>query len=84
MTKTYRIQFPGAPELDFTVGEEHRAYGKVLDIVETKEVLTYDGDSYVSSFVCVVKVIFGGQEIVFQANNPLMVVYREIINEDKR
>lgn len=84
MTKTYRIQFPGAPELDFTVGEEHRAYGKVLDIVETKEVLTYDGESYASSYGCVVKVIFKEQEIVFQANNPLMVVYREIIKEDKR
>lgn len=77
MTRTYRIQFPGAPELDFTVGEEHRAYGKVLDIVETQEVLTYDGESYASSFGCVVKVIFEGQEIVFQANNTLMVVYRE-------
>lgn len=77
MTKTYRIQFPGDPELDFTVGEKHRTFGEVLDIKETTEVLTYDGESYASSYGCVVKVIFKEQEIVFQASNPLMVVYRK-------
>lgn len=77
MTKTYRVSFPGCPELDFTVGKQHRAYGEVLDIKETVEVLTYDGDSCASSYICVIKVIFKEQEIVFQASNPLMVVYRE-------
>lgn len=77
MAKAYRVQFPGDSELDFTVGTQHRTYGDVLDIKETTEVITYDGDSYPSSFACVVKVIFKDQEIVFNANNPLMVVYRE-------
>lgn len=77
MTKIYRVQFPGDSELDFTVGTQHRTYGDVLDIKETSEVLTYDGDSYPSSYMCVVKVIFKDQEIVFNANNPLMVIHRE-------
>lgn len=75
--KTYRIKFPGDPELDFTIGEEHRKYGEVLDIKETVEVLTYDGDSCASSWMCVIKVLFKDQEITFNAHNPLMVVYRE-------
>ena len=77
MIKAYRVQFPGAPELDFTVGTQHRTYGDVLDIEETVEVMTYDGDSCASSYMCVVRVIFKDQEIVFKANNPLMVIYRE-------
>ncbi len=77
MTKIHRVQFPGDSELDFTVGTQHRTYGDVLDIKETNEVLTYDGDSCPSSYCCVIKVILKDQEIVFNANNPLMVVYRE-------
>lgn len=77
MTKTYRVSFPGCPDLDFTVGTQHRTYGEVLDIKETMEVLTYDGDSCASSYICVVKIIFKDQEIVFNANNPLMICYRK-------
>ena len=75
--KVYRVEFPGDPERDFTVGKQQRNYGDVLDIKETTEVLTYDSDSCASSYICVVKVIFKDQEIVFNANNPLMVIYRE-------
>lgn len=82
MKKIYRVQFPGNNDLDFTVGLMHRDYGKVVDIVETTEIVGYDGDSYVNGYCCVVKVIFKNQrEIVFQCNNPLMVIYRENIEE---
>ena len=77
MNKIYRVQFPGDPELDFIVGTQHRTYGEVLDIKEKVVVCTYDGDSRESSYMCVIKVIFKDKEIVFRANNPLMVVYRE-------
>jgi hypothetical protein len=54
----------------------------VVDIVETTEITGYDSDSYVNGYCCVVKVIFENQrEIVFQCNNPLMVIYREDIGE---
>ena len=76
MIKIYRVQFPGDPELDFTVGTQHRTYGDVLDIKETMEVLTYDGNSCAYSYINVIKVIFKDQEIVFQASHPLMVVYK--------
>lgn len=77
MKQIYRIQFPGAPQLDFTIGAEHRDYGLVLSIVESTEVLTYDQDNHAIRYQRVVKVIFKDQEIVFNANNPLMVVYRK-------
>lgn len=78
MKKIYRVQFPGSCDLDFTVGLMHRDYGKVVDIVETTEITGYDSDSYANGYCCVVKVIFENQrEIVFQCNNPLMVIYRE-------
>lgn len=77
MFRAYRIHIVGNPELDFTVGTQHRIYGDVLDIKETVEEMTYDGDSCPSSFGCVIKVVFKDKEIVFNANNPLMVVYRE-------
>ena len=77
MTKVYRVQFPGDPELDFTIGTRNRTYGDVLDIKETMEVWTYDGDSHPSSYCCVIKVILKDQEIVFNVNNPLMVIHRE-------
>lgn len=68
---------PGNGDFDFTIGQKHRKYGDVLDIFETHEVLTYDASSYPSSYNCVVKVVFATEEIVLQANNPLMVVYRK-------
>ena len=82
MKKIYRVQFPGSCDLDFTVGLCHRDYGKVVDIVETTEVSSYDGDNYVNGYNCVVKVIFKDKkEIVFQCSNPLMVIYRENIED---
>lgn len=82
MKKIYRVQFPGSCDLDFTVGIVHHDYGKVIDIVETTEVSSYDGNSYANGYNCVVKVIFKDQrEIVFLCNNPLIVIYRENIEE---
>ena len=82
MKKIYRVQFPGGGDLDFTVGLCHRDYGKVVDIVETTEITGYDSDSHPNSYCCVVKVIFKSQrEIVFNCNNPLMVIYRENIED---
>ena len=77
MNKIYRISICGSGLSDFTKGTIHPDFGEVIDIIETPEILTYGGDSCASSYNCVVKVIFKDQEIVFQANNPYMVVYRE-------
>lgn len=77
MKKIFRLRLTGSPGEDYTKGTIHREFGEVLDIIETPEILTYGGDSYASSYKCVVKVIFKDQEIVYQADNPYIVIYRK-------
>lgn len=71
----YRVAITGNLELDFTVGTEHRTYGLVKEIKETTDVLSYDGDSYASSYGTIVKVIFEDQEIIFRCGNPYLILY---------
>lgn len=67
---------PGNGDFDFTVGKEHREYGKVLSIKEGHEAIVYEGSSP-SQYSAVIVITFEKQEIVLQCNCPLLVIYRK-------
>lgn len=76
MKEIYRVQMPGNGDFDFTVGKEHREYGKVLSIKEGHEAIVYEGSSP-SQYSAVIVITFEKQEIVLQCNCPLLVIYRK-------
>lgn len=75
MKTIYRVEMPGNGDFDFTVGKVHKEYGKVLSIEEGHEAIVYEGSSP-SQYIAVIVITFEKEEIVLQANNPLIVIYR--------